>query len=112
VGQAEGPRVDQAAGAEVVQEEQPVLVRAAGERLDGGRLGESDDAEVAGVDAHDSARPFSDRALVVTEVRAVSRAHLDQARAGLAHDVWDSEAAADLDGLAAGDDDLAVPADR
>ena len=47
-------------------------------------------------------------ACVVGEVGAVGRSHLDEAGAALGHDVGDAEAAADLDQLAAGDDDLAV----
>src|SRR3972149_4037058 len=52
-------------------------------------------------------RPPADARLVVAEVGAVRRAHLDGAGAGLRHDLRDAEAAADLDELAARDDDLA-----
>ena len=50
---------------------------------------------------------LADRALVVGQPRAVRRADLDQPRARLRDHVRHAEAAADLDELAARDDDLA-----
>ncbi len=48
-----------------------------------------------------------DRAVVVRRARPVRRPDLDHARARAREDVGDAEAVADLDQLAAGDDDLA-----
>ena len=53
-----------------------------------------------------------DRIGVVAQVRAVRRADLAQPRAASQHDVGDAELAADLDQLAARDDDLAAVGQR
>ena len=53
-----------------------------------------------------------DRALVVGGARAVRRPDLDEARAGAREHVGDAEAVADLDQLAARDDDLATLGER
>ena len=65
-------------------------------------------AEVGLVDAEDRARALADRVRVVGEAGAVGRPDLDQPGSGLGEDVRDPEGAADLDQLAAADDDLAV----
>ena len=53
-----------------------------------------------------------DRALVVGSARAVRRPDLDEAGAGAREHVGDAEAVADLDELAARDDDLASLGER
>ena len=58
------------------------------------------------MDAHDGGGFGRDRGGEVASMGAVGRAYLRQVRATLAQHVGDAEAAADLDGLAAGDDDL------
>ncbi len=70
------------------------------------RGGEADHAVVGGVDLEDHAGLGTDGADVVLEVGAVGGAHLAQHRAGAAQDVRDPELAADLDQLAARDDDF------
>ena len=105
-------RVEHRAAAEVVEQQQPALARERREAVERRGLGEADDAEVRGVDAQQRRRLVGDRLGVVAEVGAVRRADLDEARAGLAHDVGDAEPAPDLDELPARDDDLAPGAER
>ena len=100
--------IDQRARAQVLDHRQALL---AGERhqLGGGhRLGEAAHGVVRGMDLHDRRGVGTDRGGVVLEMRAVGGADLDQPAAGLLHDVGDAEGAADLDQLAARDDDLAA----
>ena len=77
-------------------------------------LDEADRAEVRRVHAQDRAGVrVARRALrVVGQARAVGRPDLDEPRAGLGDDLGDAEAAADLDELAARDDDLAPGGER
>ena len=75
-------------------------------------LGEADDAEVRLVDAQEQRRLGPDRALVVGGARAVRRSDLDEPRAGTREHVGDPEPVADLDQLAARDDDLAALGER
>ena len=75
-------------------------------------LGEADDAEVRLVHAQEQRGVRPDRALVVGGARAVRRPDLDEARARAGEHVRDAEAVADLDQLAARDDDLAALGER
>ena len=75
-------------------------------------LGEADDAEVRLVDAQEERGLRPDRALVVGGARAVRRPDLDEPRARAGEHVGDAEAVADLDQLAARDDDLAALGER
>ena len=104
--------VDERAGAEVVDERQLVAARDGRELLDAGLLREADDAEVRLVHTQQQRRLRPDRAVVVGCARPVRRPHLDQARAGAGEHVRDPEAVADLDQLAARDDDLAALGER
>ena len=58
------------------------------------------------MDAEQRCRVVADCRFVVGQVRAVRRPHFDQTGAALRHDLRYPESAADLDQLAAGDDDL------
>ena len=100
------------ARAEVVDERQAVPPRDGGELASRGLLGEADDAEVRLVDAQEQRRLRADRALVVGGARPVRRPDLDEPRARAREDVGDAEAVADLDQLAARDDDLAALGER
>ena len=107
-GQAEAGGVQETAGAQVVEQQDAVLVGQPGQVVYLRRLREAHDAEVAGVDAHDGRGVRSDGRLVVAQVGAVGGAHLHQAGVRLAHHVGDAEAAADLHRLPTGDDHLAA----
>ena len=82
------------------------------ELLHAGQLGEADDAEVRLVHAQEQRRRVADRALVVLGPRAVRRPDLHEPRAGPRQHVRNAEAVADLEQLAAGDDDLASLGER
>ena len=74
-----------------------------------GHLGEARHREVRRVDAQDRLRPpLGERRLEVGGARPVRRPDLDQLRAGAPDDLGDAHAAADLDELAARDDDPAA----
>ena len=73
---------------------------------------EAEHPVVGGVDAEDGARRGAERARVVGGARAVGRAHLAQPRARALDDLGDAEPVADLDELAARDDDLAPARER
>ncbi len=64
------------------------------------------------MDLEDRARPLRDRGAVVGRARAVRRADLDELRSRRGHDVGDPELAADLDQLAARDQDLLAARQR
>ena len=100
------------AGAEVVDERQPVTPRYRCELVEPRRLGEADEAEVRLVHAQQQRRLRPDRALVVGRAGAVRRPDLDEARAGPREHVRDAEAVADLDQLAPRDDHLAALGER
>ena len=72
--------------------------------VDGAR--EALDAEVARMDLEDEPGPLAERGRVVPQVRAIRRADLAQARPGRLEQLGDPEAVADLDHLAARNDDL------
>ena len=101
-------QVAERAGAEVVDERQPVPPRDRRELRELRQLGEPDDAEVRLVHAQEERGLRADRALVVGGARAVRRADLDEPRAGAREHVGDAEAVADLDQLAARDEHLAA----
>ena len=87
-----------------------MAARDGGDLLEPRPLLEADHAEVRLVDAQHDGGLGPDRALVVGGARPVRRADLDEPRTGACEDVRDPEAVADLDQLAARDDD--VPALR
>ena len=95
--------VGEDAGADVVDHRHAERAQ----RLDLDLLDEAERAEVRRVRAQDRAGALAERRRVVGQARAVGGADLDQPRAGLRDDLGDAEAAADLDQLAARDDDLA-----
>ena len=64
------------------------------------------DAIVGRMDLEDHGRIGRDGALIVVQMRAVGGADLDEFGARSRHDIGDAEAAADLDKLAAADDNL------
>ena len=76
------------------------------------RGGEALDPEVARVHLEHAAGVRADRVGVVAQVRAVGGADLAQPRAGGGDQVGQPEAVADLDHLAAADDDLAAGGQR
>jgi hypothetical protein len=107
-GEAELAEVDQGAAADVVDDGDATAASERDERFDPDRFGEADNAKVAGMDAHEGAGVFADGRRVVVEAGAVGGADLAQAGAGGGHDLGQSKAAADLDELSAGHDDLAI----
>jgi hypothetical protein len=76
---------------------------------DGRRLDEADHPVVGRVHLEDEGGVGPDGARVVRAAGPVGGSHLDQPAPGLGHDLGHPEAAADLDQLAARDDDLAAP---
>jgi hypothetical protein len=56
--------------------------------------------------AEEQTSVIGNRALVVAQARAIGGADFAEQRAAFVHDVGDAEAIADLDQLAAGDDDF------
>ena len=64
------------------------------------------DAIVGRMDLKDHRRIGRDGLLIICQVRAVGGADLNEFGARSRHDIGDAEAAADLDKLAAADDDL------
>ena len=100
------PEVEQRAGAEVVDEGEPV---ARGDRCELAQLRpllEPDEPEVRLVHAQQQRGLGPDRGLVVRRARPVRRPDLDQPRSRPGQHVGNAEAVADLDQLAARDDDL------
>ncbi len=57
---------------------------------------------------HQQRRAWADRTRIVGNVSPVCRPHLNQPRAGLTHDIRNTERAADFDQLAARDNNLAA----
>src|SRR5437764_12600446 len=92
-------------GAEVVDERETVAACDGGDLLEARPLLEADDAEVRLVDAEEEGGLRPDRALVVGGARPVRRPDLDEAPARACEHLRDPEAVADLDQLAAPDDD-------
>jgi hypothetical protein len=106
VGKAVRAKVDERAGAEVLHHRDPALAAEIGQLTRGHRGREADHAVVRGVHLEEEPRVGTDRFGVVAGMRAVRGADLAQARAAPPHDVGDPELAADLDELAARDDDV------
>src|SRR5437762_1570188 len=98
--------VEERTAAEIVDVRDVVLAREGGEVAAVGPRDEAGQLEVARVHAKDRASPLGDSRGVVARVRAVRRADLDELRSGPPQDVGNAEATADLDELAARDDDL------
>ena len=109
VGEAVGGGVEQRPGAQVVDDDRAVAM-GDGRDLDRvRRLGEAGHREVRRMDAKDGLRPtLGQRRLEVGGPRPVRRPDLDQLRAGAPDDLGDPHATADLDELAARDDDPAT----
>ena len=116
VSESELSRVEQTTAADIVDQqrrESPrVLVGDLAEFGQGRFLGESDDAEVGGVHSQDCRRVSVHGCGVVGCSSAVGGADFDKGRSGVAEDVGNAEAAADLDGLASRDDHFASRAKR
>ena len=76
------------------------------------QLGEADEPEVRLVHAQEDRSLGADRLLVVGRARPVRRSHFDQARTGSRQNVRNPETVADLDQLAARDQDVAPLGER
>ena len=90
----------------VLVEQQAMLVGQSGKLPRAHLLVKTLDAIVRRMDLKDHRRIGRNGALVVAQMRAVGGADLDEFGARSRHDIGDAEAAADLDKLAAADDDL------
>src|SRR5271170_5356679 len=62
--------------------------------------------------AEEEAGAIGDGSLVIAEARAIGGAYFAEQRAAFGHDVWNAEAIADFDQLAAGDDDFSALGER
>jgi len=71
-------------------------------------LGEADNLKVGAVDPQQQLHAIGNGALIIADPRPVSRANFAQNRARLRHHVGNAKRAADLDQLAARDDNLAA----
>ena len=111
-GEAVGREVDQGAAAEVVDDGDAAAPAEGGELLDPRFFGETDDAVVAVMDAEDGPGRLADGRLVVAEVGLVGRPDLAEDGAARGHDVGHAERTADLDELAARNDDLLAAGER
>src|SRR5579875_37608 len=112
VGQTEARGVEQRPAAEIVDEMQAAPLGKSGQVAERGLAGEANNLEVAPMDGHQSRSPLVDGRFVVAHVGSVGRADLDQLGATLGHDIGDTESAADLDRLAARENDPAASAER
>jgi hypothetical protein len=110
--QAPAGKVDQGAAAQVDHERQAMLMGKPRQLLLRHGGGEADDGIVAGMHLEQQAGFGGNGRREVPQVGAVGGAHLHQATAGAGHDVGDAEGTADLDQLAAGNDDLLAPGQR
>ena len=109
---AERFKVEKAAAAEVLEKRQAAGMSERGKLLAARALGKADDAVVAGVDLHQRAGMLTDGGGIVRGAGLVGRADLAQRRAAGGHDLRHTKAAADLDQLAARNDDLAAGGQR
>ena len=107
--QAIGRRVEQRATSQVMEQPQLMLPGDGGQRFQLDALGEADHLEVAGVHLHDGHRFRRDRSGVIFGAGSIRGADLDHTCTRKAHDLRHSKSAADLDQLAAGNDDLLAP---
>lgn len=107
--QVRGAGHDEAA-AQVFEKRELVLVREARHVRERRSFGEPDHFEVRGVNAQDARGALGDGAVVIFDPCAIGRADFDEPRARAREDLRNSEAAADFDELAAGDQN--VPARR
>ena len=110
--EAEALEVDEGAAADVVDHRDAVLLAQRHQLRQRRRLGEAGHAVVAGVDPQQRRRVGAEGALVVGDAGDVGGADLPEDSAADDQDFRDAEAAADLDELAARDDDLAALAQR
>ena len=105
-------KIGEAARAEVFEEGDFGFVAKGNEFGERGAGGETGDAKVGGMDAEQETGVFIDGALVVGDARAVGGAHFAEDGAALVHDVGNTEAIADFDEFAAGDDDFGIFRER
>ncbi len=103
-----GGEIGEAAGAEVLVDGDVQAAAECGDLVEGGPLGEAGDAEIRRVDAEEEARAFVEGAFVIADARAIRGAYFAQDGAAFGHDVWNAEAVANFDELAARDDDLGI----
>ncbi len=105
MGEAKALRRQQRARTEVVDDDRAVLVREIGQGRRVRYLREAGLPEVGWMDPKDDTRPtFGQRRLEVRNPGPVRRPHLDELHAGSPQDLRYADAAADLDELAAPDD--------
>ncbi len=109
---AQRPERGEIAAAPINDQRLAALGRQPRQRSDLRLVGEADDLEVARVHLEDRPGARADRVAVVRQARLVRRADLAQLAARRREDVGHAERAADLDQLAARDDDLLVAGQR
>src|SRR5262249_21909862 len=112
VRKAPRPQVEERTGAEALHPGKAPLGPELDELARRPRGGEADDAVVGRVDLEQERGVGGDRVGVVAQVSPVRRAYPAEPRATAEHDVGDPELTADLDQLAARDDDLATVPQR
>jgi hypothetical protein len=105
-GKPESGRIQEAAAAEVIQDQQIMPAGDGYQFRETYLAGKAQQAEITGMHTHQGDRTLTDGLLKITGVGAVGRAHLNEPGAALAHDIRDAKAAADFHRLAAGNDDL------
>ena len=101
-------RLQQTAAADVVDQQQPALLRNPPQLRQRRLLREADNAEVAAVHAQQRRALVRNRRLIIRRAGAVGRADLDQRRARLPQHIGNAETAADLHRLPARDDHLST----
>ena len=99
--QAVGGHINQGAAAQVHHHRQVGSVGQGGHLGIGHAVGKALDGVVAGMHLHQQGGVLADGPFVVVGVGAVGGAHLDQAAAGLGHDVRDAKRTANFHQLAA-----------
>ena len=112
VRQAKLFQAEQRSRAEVVDQRQSPAVRQLSQLSQRHFTGEADDAVIAGMHTHEGRSLSRDGVLVILEVRAIGRADFDEPGLALGHDFRQPERTADLDQLAARDDDLLLRRQR
>src|SRR5438094_5377065 len=112
VGKAPRPQVDQRAGAQILHDRNAALTAELDQLAARHVRGEADHAVVRGVNLQQQRGGRADGFGVVAQVRAVGGTDLAQDGAAAQHDVRNAELAADLDQLAARDDDFFAVRER
>jgi len=110
--QPEWRGLQQRAAAQVVDQQQPMLVRQRRQRCQRRHGDKPDLFEVAAVDAQDGGTGSRDRLCKIVAVGPVGGADFDQTRPTLAQDIRDTEATANLDQLAAAEKHLTACTER